>query len=61
MDPTWPLGTGWPGWELVNGVWVESDVPETPQLVLRVTINPTDEVCWFTHQRLPIVLRRRKP
>ena len=44
MDPTWPLGTAWPGWELVNGVWVESDVPETPQLVLRVTINPTDEV-----------------
>jgi uncharacterized repeat protein (TIGR01451 family) len=42
-DPTWPMPTAWPGWELVNGVWIESDVPETPQLVLRVSINPTDE------------------
>jgi len=44
IDPDWPVGDGWPGWTLnPDGSWTEFDTPETPELVLRVTINPTAE------------------
>jgi hypothetical protein len=38
------IGTGWPGWtESPTDVWTFTDTNEVPNLVLRVSVNPTDE------------------
>ena len=36
--------TDWPGWDLVNGVWVQIDDGLRPEMTLEVSLNPTNSV-----------------
>jgi hypothetical protein len=48
-------GLSWPGWtEAPPGTWTSTNVPETPNLVFRMQINPTDEVAVIYPPALPI-------
>ncbi|MEP0367312.1 MAG: Ig-like domain-containing protein, partial [Cyclobacteriaceae bacterium] len=39
--------TDWPGWDLVDGVWVQIEDGLRPELTLEVSVNPTNSVQVF--------------